>query len=78
MESNIHTMANLFTQLGLSSTPDGIQKFIAAHRPIPNQLALHEAAFWSEAQSVFLREKNLADDDWSGVIDSLNVALRAI
>lgn len=36
MEANQHTMANLFSQLGLANGPQDIDAFIAAHRPLAN------------------------------------------
>lgn len=76
MEGHMHSMSDLFAQLGLSSSPDAIQRFIALHRPIPAYLALHEASFWSRAQAEFLGRNVQEDADWAIVTDSLNIALR--
>lgn len=76
MESHLHSMADLFTQLGLPSDPGGIQAFIEAHRPVAAHLALPEAPFWTPAQADFLREQVQDDADWAGVIDRLDSGLR--
>ena len=76
MELSLHTMTNLFAQLGLASEPSAIESFIAAHRPLPASVALHEAAFWTAAQADFLRAAISDDADWAEVIDRLNAGLR--
>jgi hypothetical protein len=76
MEAFQHTLASLFEQLGLPSSPADIRQFIDAGRPVPDDIALHAAPFWSPSQSAFLQENILKDADWAMVIDQLNVALR--
>ena len=76
MESTLHSMTNLFTQLGLPSTPKDIQAFIESNRPLVKHLALHQAPFWSASQAEFLRDEILDDADWAGVIDRLDSGLR--
>ncbi len=76
MEDTVHSMTNLFMQLGLPATPQEIQGFIESHKPLAPQLALHEAPFWSASQAAFLREQVQHDADWAGVIDRLNSGLR--
>lgn len=76
MELSQHTMTHLFAQLGLASEPPAIEAFIAAHRPLPANVALHEASFWTAAQAGFLREAISEDADWAEVIDRLNAGLR--
>jgi hypothetical protein len=76
MEHNFHPFHELFEQLGLPSTPDAIREFIARHRPLPHDIPLHEAPFWTPAQAAFLREAIEADSDWAEVVDALNAALR--
>lgn len=77
MEASLHTMSNLFQQLGLPAEPAAIEEFIARHAPLERGVALHEAPFWSPAQASFLKEEILDDADWAEVIDQLNVLLRA-
>ncbi|MDR0775500.1 MAG: DUF2789 domain-containing protein [Azonexus sp.] len=76
METNLHTMSNLFSQLGLPAAPEAIDEFIAAHRPLPNDIALYRAPFWNSTQRSFLKEEIIGDADWAGVIDELNARLR--
>ena len=75
MNAHVHTMSNLFAQLGLPSDPSGIEAFIAAHRPLGNDVPLYRAAFWTAAQRDFLKEEIIDDADWAGVIDELNASL---
>jgi len=77
MDAPIHTLTNLFAQLGLPGEPETIARFIAAHRPLGNEVALQDADFWNEAQRTFLCEEIVEDADWAPVIDLLNSLLRA-
>lgn len=76
MESNIHSIANLFAQLGLPSDSAAIDAFIAAHAPLPHDVQLTDAPFWSPTQAAFLKSEIADDADWSAVIDTLDVQLR--
>ena len=76
MEGNMHSMTNLFNQLGLASEPADIEAFIEAHRPLAAGLKLHEAPFWTTSQSSLLKEQVLDDADWVGIIEQLDTALR--
>ena len=64
-----------FAQLGLPDDNASIQQFIATHSPLPNDVRLEEAPFWTPAQAQLLREERLDDADWAMVVDRLNVAL---
>ena len=75
MESSIHTLNNLFAQLGLPSDDAAIENFIKTHQHLAGNLTLSEAPFWSTAQAAFLREEILKDADWAEVIDQLNARL---
>ena len=70
------SMSHLFAQLGLSDEVADIQAFIATHRPIAHDIALHEAAFWSSVQAEFLRVQIEEDADWAVIVDKLDSALR--
>lgn len=72
MDANLHTLSNLFAQLGLPSDPADIDAFISAHRPLDSGVALYRAPFWNPAQRAFLKEEIIEDADWVGVIDELN------
>jgi Protein of unknown function (DUF2789) len=75
MESTMHTLNNLFAQLGLPSDDSAIQSFIKTHHHLASSLSLSEASFWTPAQAAFLREEILKDADWAEVIDQLNASL---
>jgi hypothetical protein len=75
MEANLHTMNNLFAQLGLPDDPASIDGFIAAHHPLGEGVPLYRAPFWSATQRTFLKEEIIEDADWAGVIDELNSRL---
>lgn len=75
MELPIHPFSELFAQLGLSNDNASIQQFIATHSPLPDDVRLEEAPFWTPAQAQLLREERLDDADWAMVVDRLNVAL---
>jgi hypothetical protein len=75
MESPVHTLRNLFAQLGLPSDEAGIARFIETHGPLPDSMLLPDAPFWTSSQAGFLREEIIGDADWAQVIDELNVNL---
>lgn len=77
METQLHSMSDLFSQLGLPAEPEEIERFIATHSPLPASVQLADAPFWAPTQAVFLRESLLVDADWSDVIDTLNEELHA-
>jgi len=72
MDANLHSMSNLFAQLGLPADAAAIEEFISRHRPLGNGVALYRAPFWTEAQRSFLKEEIIEDADWAAVIDELN------
>ncbi len=76
MELPVHKFKDLFSQLGLPADTASIDGFIAAHRPLPGDIRLADAPFWSPAQSQFLREEILEDADWAELVDSLDASLR--
>jgi hypothetical protein len=45
MGSPVHTLCNLFAQLGLPSDEVGIARFIETHGPLPETTLLSEAPF---------------------------------
>jgi hypothetical protein len=50
MESPIHSLGDLFRQLGLPDDSASIEDFIATHRPLPAGVALADAPFWARAK----------------------------
>ena len=77
MELPIHPFSELFAQLGLPNDNASIQQFIATHSPLPDDVRLEEAPFWSPAQAQLLREELPDQADWAMVVDPLKVALPA-
>lgn len=75
MDATFHRFTELFAQLGLPTSPEGIAQFLKQHRLPPN-IALADAPFWNPAQAALLREQWLQDGDWADVVDHLNTALR--
>ena len=74
MDAPIPTLETLFDQLGLDSTPDAIDTFIAAH-PLPDDVKLIDAPFWSAQQASFLKEELREDAEWAIAVDELNQRL---
>lgn len=68
-------MTNLFRQLGLDSTPEGVARFISEHRLAP-EINMLDADFWNEGQRQVLTEMLNSDGEWALVVDQLNEALR--
>ena len=76
MEPPVHTLNALFEQLGLDDSDDAIQSFIETQKPLPAQVALHEANFWNAAQAEFLKRAIEEDADWAEVVDHFDAMLR--
>ena len=76
METSVHNMNALFAQLGLDDTNKNIETFINTHKPIPKDIRLFEAEFWTKSQADFLKESLEDDSDWAVVVDQLNIMLR--
>ena len=75
MDLSPHTLSALFAQLGLPNEPQDIQAFVAQHRPLPGDVRLADAKFWTAAQARFLRDEITGDADWAEVVDQLNLML---
>ncbi len=69
-------MTNLFLQLGLDSSQEGIDRFLLENE-LPEHIHILEAPFWSSSQVELLRELLCADADWALVVDQLSEALRS-
>ncbi|WP_449430632.1 DUF2789 domain-containing protein [Pseudomonas putida] len=76
MEAPTHQFAELFKQLGLPDDAVSIDKFIASHSPLKNEIKLVDAPFWTNAQRSFLQDSIIEDADWAVPFDQLNEALR--
>ena len=76
MDLSVHTLQDLLTQLGLPSDEGGIARFLSERAPLPPQVALADAPFWTPAQADFLREKLREDSNWVQAVEQLNVLSR--
>jgi hypothetical protein len=76
MEKNLHTLGELFSQLGLPCDTVSIESFIAHHRPLDGTIKLSDAPFWNQSQRDFLQQQICVDADWSEWVDKLDVRLR--
>ncbi|CAM5307740.1 DUF2789 domain-containing protein [Thauera mechernichensis] len=76
MDTGIHTLNDLFAQLGLPNSDAEINDFIRAHAPLPDFVKLADAPCWTPSQATFLREELAEDADWAELIDQLSAALR--
>ena len=52
-----------------------IERFILTHRPLPAEMPVEEAPFWSTSQAQFLREEIAKDGDWAELVDVLGSLL---
>ena len=77
MEHPIHNMSSLFAQLGLANDEAAIAQFIEKHHPLPDNVRLHQASFWTASQAGFLCEALCEDADWAEIADELNAELHA-
>ena len=46
METQRHRLCDLFRQLGLPDDPASVERFLAAHRPLPTGGPLAEPTWW--------------------------------
>ncbi len=76
MENGIHTLKDVFAQLGLPNGDEEIATFIKQHSPLPDFIRLADAPCWTPSQAAFLREELAEDADWAEVVDRLSAALR--
>ncbi len=74
MELTANNLTTLFDQLGLPSEGSAIDDFIEAH-PLPAEVKLIDADFWSPSQAQLLEQWLLADGDEAVMVDELNVRL---
>ena len=69
-------MTNLFLQLGLDASEEGIQAFILQNQ-LASEVKVTQASIWTDSQRQFLSETLTADAAWAIVVDELNEALHA-
>lgn len=76
LDGQYHNICELFAQLGLASDAAGLDAFFEQYAPLPNDIALWDAPWWSPAQAQFLREALKEDAMWEIAVDELNTRLR--
>lgn len=74
MELTTPTLATLFEQLGLDADEASIDAFISQH-PLPDEVKLIDADFWTPQQARFLKEELRVDAEWAPIVDELNERL---
>lgn len=75
MQTQHHSVNELFAQLGLPADVDSINRFLFEKTPLPPGILLENAYFWTADQRIFLEEEWLKDADWVTSIDLLNALL---
>ena len=75
MEKPLHSVRELFKQLGLPADVEAIERFLAEKTPLLPGTLLANASFWTADQRIFLEEEWLRDADWVSTIDLLNTLL---
>lgn len=77
MEIETPTLNMLFAQLGLANEQADIDAFVQAHSPLPDEVKLSDADFWTPQQAKLLKDELREDADWAPVVDELNVLLHS-
>ncbi|MBN7821417.1 DUF2789 family protein [Bowmanella sp. Y26] len=67
---------DLFEQLGLENTDNGINGFIERHKGLNDKVKLENAPFWNPSQAQFIQRALAEDAEWAEIIDQLNARLR--
>ncbi|MBV8049387.1 MAG: DUF2789 domain-containing protein [Paludibacterium sp.] len=70
MDTSRHDLPSLFSQLGLPAEIGAIRAFIVSH-PLPRETRIHDAPFWTAAQSAFLKQALDDDAEWAEAVDEL-------
>ena len=65
MQSSVHTMSDLFLQLGLPADAQSIAAFIEKHAGACQTCTLPYASIWTHSQRTFLKEAINEDSDWA-------------
>jgi len=76
MDPHFHGISDLFRQLGLPDDHASIEAFVLQHRPLPTDIKLSDADFWTNSQRTFACEEIAEDADCSVVVDDLSRLLR--
>ena len=72
MQAPVHSINELFQQLGLPSSDTAIERFIESHKPVASTQGVGDLDCFSPSQRQFLDESRAEDADWAEVIDTLD------
>ncbi len=75
MDTTDHSLATLFSQLGLPNSNADIESFLSDHSLASNE-SLVNGAFWTGSQKAFFSEALEEDSDWAEMVDQLDARLR--
>lgn len=76
MDACNYKLDTLFAQLGLPNSEPEIDVFLDQHSPLPEDVLLYNAPFWTPSQAQFLKQAIKEDADWALVVDELSTRLR--
>lgn len=76
MDVSTYRLDMLFAQLGLPNSEEEIETFLEQHSPLPEDVLLYNAPFWTPSQAQFLKQAIKEDADWALVVDELSTLLR--
>lgn len=69
------TLKDLFCQLGLDASDEGMDYFIYQNKGLPDDVHIEQADFWTDSQRAFIKAELEEDAQWCEVIDQLNAML---
>lgn len=69
-------MTNLFLQLGLDASDEGIAQFIKGNQ-LPNTVSIGDAPYWNASQKEFLTDQLKSDAPWAVIVDQLSTSLHS-
>jgi hypothetical protein len=75
MLNTVHTMSELFDQLGLESDQASMDAFIAQHSGVCTNCTLVKAPIWNASQQAFLQSAIAEDSEWAMVAEQLTAKL---
>ena len=70
------TMTNLFLQLGLDASEQGIADFIKTNQ-LPNTVTMCDAPYWNASQRELLSDQLKSDAPWALIVDQLSQSLHS-
>ncbi|MCO4786220.1 DUF2789 family protein [Marinomonas atlantica] len=77
MEYQTHSLNELFQQLKLDDSQDGIERLVVDVAPVPSNKALWEAPEWTNEQAYKMQKLYEDEAQWSQAFEQLELLLRA-